>query len=149
MLEAIEKMRKAQKELSDAMNAMAPIIERYNNIFRGKLSDLTKLPMLYEWYQGTTARHGFNSDARNNNHKQFVYVILMLYSPASLFGGKISRELRTEIASLLRLKSPTILYHMRDRSVVWMRTYKAFASEVNIAYEEITALLKENGLIQP
>lgn len=148
MLEYFKQMRDAwttlEKAQADAREAQLLI----DKVFQGVISDLSLLPQLYAWYRDVADRKRFSSDIRNGNHKQFVFVVLMLYSPMSLYGGKIGSNLRREIAGLLHLRSHTILYYMRDKAVAWNSTYKTFSSEVEAAYEALMVRLREQGEVE-
>ena len=133
----IDQMSMAFHKLEQATETARLCQREFNDVFASTLNDLSLIPYIYKWYRDCAAENKFSSDRRNNNYKQFIFIILLLYSPASLFGGKIRNDLRTSIADLLHLRANTIVYHMRDRVVVWIGTYKIFADEVAIAYEDI------------
>ena len=103
-----------------------------------RLTDLSLIPRLYEEYNRIAEENGFRGDLRNGNHKQFLMVLLLLYCPECVFGGRISRPFRNAVSSVLHLKSSHIVYSMRDKSAVWYRNYKTFAVEVDLAYSTIS-----------
>lgn len=105
----------------------------------GRLSDLSLIPRLYGEFRAVAEREGFCSDTRSHNHKQFLMVLLMLYCPEAIFGGKIRRDFRDMVASVLNVKGH-IVYSMRDRAAVWYRTYPEFAKEVDMTYWEMCGI---------
>lgn len=148
MLELLEQMHSAWVEQEKAHTDMAKIQAHVNNVFQSKLTDLSLIPQLYDWYQDCTLRNNFISDSHNHN-KQFVFIMLMLYSPRSLYGAEIKRGLRKSIAAAININEDTALYRMRSKAAIWIKTYKAFSSEVTIAFDEIMNRLHAHGIIEP
>ena len=145
----IDQMSVAFHQLEQALDTVKICQRHYNSVFEATLTDVSLIPQIFKWYRQCAQDHNFGSDCRNNNYKQFIFIILFLYSPASLFGGKIKNDLRTTVADLLHLRANTIVYHMRDKVVVWIGTYKVFADEVTIAYEDIIQHLQTAQLTIP
>ena len=143
----IDQMSITFHKLEQAMEAARSCQREFNDVFASTLTDLSLIPNIYKWYRECANKNQFSSDRRNNNYKQFICIILLLYSPASLFGGKIRNDLRVSIADLLHLRANTIVYHMRDRVIVWIGTYKTFADEVAIAYEDVMMHLQLSNLV--
>ena len=127
-LECVKVAFEAQRQLQARIDRMG-----------GRLTDLTLIPRLYEEYKALAVRRRFCSDTRSHNHKQFLIVLLMLYCPEAIFGGKIRRDFRDMVASALNVKGH-IVYSMRDRAAVWYRNYPGFREEVDIAYGELCGM---------
>lgn len=116
-------------DMKDAINASVGRLDR--------LCDLSMIGRLYAFYQKLSADSGFKADIRNGNRKQFLLAILMLYSPASLAGGMIPKQLRHEIAEALGIRYDHMVYEMRGKAVAWYRTYASFREETDIAYSQL------------
>ena len=136
-----EKIRPSVRleHLKEAFEAQKVLQSRIDRMMGERLTDLSLIPRLYEEYNRIAEEHGFRGDLRNGNHKQFLMVLLLLYCPECVFGGRISRPFRNAVSSVIHLKSSHIVYSMRDKSAVWYRNYKTFAVEVDLAYEGISA----------
>lgn len=115
---------------------------RFAEAFAPRLTDLSLIAKIHEMYVGFARESGFNADGTDNN-KQFLFLILWLYSPASLLGGRINKELRSSIATALGISASTALYKMRSTSVSWYETYPEFRNECNLALEKIDAYLSD------
>lgn len=120
-------------QLKEAFEAQRQLRMRIDRMKGGRLSDLSLIPSLYGEYRKIAESEGFSADSRNGNHKQFLMVLLLLYCPEAVFGGKIPRGFRDAVASALHVKGH-IVYSMRDRATVWYMTYPEFSNEVDMAY---------------
>lgn len=132
------------EHLKEAMTMQRRMQTAIDRMRAGRMDDLSLIVPLYEEYRRISAENGFGSDARNDNNKQFLFVILLLYCPECIFGGEVHRGLRCAIASVLNLKSGHIVYSMRDKAAVWYRTYPAFREEVDTAYRSLMECLQES-----
>lgn len=128
-------------QFKEAFEAQRQLNIRIDRMKGERLTDLSLIPRLYEEYNRIASESGFRGDLRNGNHKQFLMVLLLLYCPECVFGGRISRLFRSAVASVLSLKSGHIVYSMRDKAAVWYMNYSRFSNEVDIAYREISGLI--------
>lgn len=124
------------EQLKEAFEAQRQLRMRIDRMKGGRLTDLSLIPYLYGEYRKIAEAEGFSADSRNGNHKQFLMVLLLLYCPEAIFGGKIPRGFRDAVASVLHVKGH-IVYSMRDRATVWYMTYPEFSNEVDMAYSLI------------
>lgn len=127
----------AVKDMKDACAKAAEANIQFAQVFTPKMSDLSLIGKIHQLYVKVADESGFSGDGTSNN-KQFVFLVLYLYSPASLCGGTINRKLRKAVASVLGINADTALYKMRATSVSWYDTYPEFRNECNRAIEEIS-----------
>lgn len=62
--------------------------------------------------------------------KQFILIILFLYSPYALGGGKMRRGLRKELGEVLNCSCSNVSHDYKNVSFYYM-TYKNFRTDVN------------------
>lgn len=129
------------EQVKEAFEVQRQLNMKIDRMKGERLTDLSLIPRLYDRYREIASEYGFNADSRNGNHKQFLMVLLLLYCPDAVFGGRIFRLLRNAVASALSLKSGHIVYNMRDKAAVWYMNYSRFSSEVDIAYMEISEFI--------
>ena len=110
---------------------------RLIHLMKGKVSDLSMIPELYNEYLHIAERYKFNNDERSGNRKQFLLVILALYNPGALLGAKLSKDLRMTVKDTFGHKSNTLIYEIRKLALAWFDTYPSFKRESNIAYSEL------------
>ncbi|MCM1176694.1 MAG: hypothetical protein NC115_06430 [Bacteroidales bacterium] len=115
-------------------------------LLKGQLTDLSMIPELYTEYRLISKKYAFHNDERSDNKKQFLFIILALYCPDTLFGASLNKEFRKCIAQTFGRKSATLIYEIRKLSCSWYETYPGFKGETNIAYMEITKFIDNKNL---
>lgn len=124
----------------------ALLAKRESEISKPKLTDQELLPELYRCFRQLCPSQ---SERRRSvrTRKQFIFIILMLYSPAALAGGKILPGLRDRIAEVLDLTaSSTISNNLSDLDFLY-QNYKDFHDETNQIYAGIIHYLKSRNLL--
>lgn len=83
------------------------------------------------------------------NRKKFIFVILYMFSPSSLAGGKMKNGIRTEISKVLGLKSKSTISDNCSDLIFLYQNYGKFREDVDSIYNEITKKLNEKGINLP
>lgn len=139
-MDVLDKYTSAVDRLKDAENRNIAANLEFAEAMRPKLNDLTMISQIREWYQEVARDARFKGDGKANN-KQFVFVILNLYSPASLIGGCINKSLRRAIAQSIGITASHAIYKTRSTAVAWYKTYPRFRNECNMAITKIDEYL--------
>lgn len=79
--------------------------------------------------------------------KKFIFIILYLFSPSSLAGGKMTAGLRPEIARVLGIQSECTISDNCADVVFLYQNYGDFSGDIEYLYTEIVNRLKFKGLI--
>ncbi|RHT78644.1 hypothetical protein DW736_18185, partial [Coprobacillus sp. AM28-15LB] len=79
--------------------------------------------------------------------KKFIFIILYLFSPSSLAGGKMASGLRPEIAKVLGVQSECTISDNCADVVFLYQNYGDFSGDIEYLYTEIVNRLKFKGLI--
>lgn len=108
-----------------------------------KLKDLALIVKIYGIYCEVAERYGFKADKVSDNNKQFLFLILWLYSPASLCGGKITKTLRKAISQPLGIEFDNTIYKIRSKALSWYDIYPEFRKECNIAIDEVCKVMAD------
>lgn len=145
-MNVLDKYIQAIDGLKEANMNVAAAHMAFSEVFRARMKDMAMIEKIHGWYIETAREHSFSGDGTSNN-KQFVFLILNLYSPASLVGGGINKNLRRSIASALGIKASTAIYKMRSNAVHWYKIYPGFREECNTAITEVGRTLLEKGLL--
>lgn len=124
-------------QVKEAFEAQRQLNMRIDRMKGERLTDLSLIPRLYDEYNRIALENGFRGDVRNDNHKQFLMVLLLLYCPDAIFRGQIRRDFCMSVVKLLGLKSRNSVYNMRDKGASWYALYPQFSAEVDLAYNEI------------
>lgn len=144
-MNVLDKYTRAIDDLKEANRSVAEAHLQFSAVFKARMVDLGMIEKIHGWYIETAREHDFCGDG-NANNKQFVFLILNLYSPASLVGGGINKSLRRAIASALGINANTAIYKMRSTAVNWYNIYPKFRGECNVAISEVERTLRDKGI---
>lgn len=108
------------------------------------LQDQSLLPTIYDSYKRFFARRGNEAEAHTvRNRKKFLMIVLYLYSPASLVGGRMCIGLRKKISDLFGLSTSTPISDNCAGLMVQYYAYPDFHNDVNAIYSEVVAVIPE------
>ena len=127
----LKKIRIEKSELSEEENTLASPILRDKSLIR----DIYKIRSLPPCIDSVTQR------------KKFIFIILYLFSPSSLAGGKMASGLRPEIAKVLGVQSECTISDNCADVVFLYQNYGDFSGDIEYLYTEIVNRLKFKGLI--
>lgn len=129
----IKEVKQQKEELS----------KREAELSKPMLNDISFISELYEWFNEINEQRDCpprRGCARLK--KQFIFIVLFLYSPRTLSGGEIRRGVRDALAQVLSFKSPTGVSNLCTDIMFLYNNYKDFSSEVEHIYTEISSRLK-------
>lgn len=112
------------------------------------LTDFKYIPIIYDWFcELSGCNKDFKSKKDGDHKREFLFIILFLYSPKALAGSKMKRGLRKILSNLLGLASPTGISNMLTSILVMYDNYKEHRMNVDYFYTEIMKRLKEAGIV--
>lgn len=113
------------------------------------LSDLNLIPEIHKWFSEILEKSNVppRPDGPNSVRK-FIFIILMIYAPAVLAGGRMPSGLREKIALAFNLKSHTAISHNIENVIFQYQNYKDFRRDIDYLYTEIISRLKVEELIK-
>lgn len=79
--------------------------------------------------------------------RKFVFVVLYLYSPSTLAGGKMPDGLRESIASALGIQAKSSISNDFPDTVFQYEHYTDFRSDVHYIYDRLIEQLRNEGVI--
>jgi hypothetical protein len=79
--------------------------------------------------------------------KKFIFIILYLFSPSTLAGGKMTAGLREEMSRVLGIQSKSTISDNCADVVFLYQNYGDFSEDIEYLYTEILNRLKIKGLI--
>ena len=86
---------------------------------------------------------GLPSRGRIIQRKEFLFIVLFLFVPSVLAGGRIPNGVRKALENVFpKVRPCTISNNIADVAFLYQQ-YKYFRSDVNIIYNEILNQLKE------
>ena len=97
---------------------------------------------LYRWFQEIISQKETFRVGNVTQRKKFIFIILFLYSPSTLAGGKMKNGLRNKLAEVLGVSAQTAISDNRNNLVFSYQLYKYFRQDVDWIYGEILERLK-------
>lgn len=119
IIETIKRIEKARTALRQAIvdNELAT---------SPKLKDLNLIPKIYELFE-----HKKGSVIKPNERKEFIFVIIYLYSPNKFFGGKMPQGLRRAITKATKVTCASVISATCTELMVLYTTYQDFRAGVD------------------
>lgn len=135
-------------ELKSIKEEQIRLSEKEKELSKPLLKDLSLISTIFEWYCELRGNCGLPERRDGSAFRQkFIFIILLLYSPNSLAGGKMARGIRDILAGILRVKTPSGISNNYSNVMDFYNIYEGYRKDMNYLYEEILNRLKIKGLI--
>ncbi len=119
IIETIKRIEKARTTLRQA------IVD--NEIATSpKLKDLNLIPKIYEVFEELKGK-----EIKVNDRKEFIFVVIYLYSPNKFFGGKMPQGLRRAITKATKVTCASVISATCTELMVLYTTYADFRQNVD------------------
>jgi hypothetical protein len=114
IIETIKKIEKARTALRQAIadNELAT---------SPRLKDLSLIPKIYEIFEQMKGK-----EIKVNDRKEFIFVVIYLYSPNKFFGGKMPQGLRRAITKATKITCANVISVTCTELMVLYTTYSDF-----------------------
>ena len=118
IIETIKRIEKARTALRQAIvdNELAT---------SPKLKDLNLIPKIYKVFEELKG-----NEIKVNDRKEFIFVVIYLYSPNKFFGGKMPQGMRKAISKATKIDSTCISRTCTELMVLYT-TYSDFRQGVD------------------
>lgn len=138
----------AVSELKSIREQKSILSEREQELVKPLLSDLSLVSVLYDWFKDILESMGFPPRVDSpHQRKKFIFIILFLYSPSTLAGGRVSNKIREELSKVVSCY-PSYISHNIENVLFLFQQYKDFRQDIDYIYTEIVNRLKVKGLIK-
>lgn len=119
IIETIKKIEKARTALRQAIvdNELAT---------SPKLKDLNLIPKIYKVFEELKG-----NEIKVNDRKEFIFVVIYLYSPNKFFGGKMPQGLRRAITKAAKVTCASVISATCTELMVLYTTYSDFRQGVD------------------
>lgn len=123
----IKSIREQKKRLS----------EREAELTEPILTDLGMIGQLWEWFKEIVNNRDCPGRVDSvTQRKKFILIVLFLYSPSTLAGGKMKIGLRDEIAEVIGC-SGSLISHNYEDVMLHYQLYKPFRADVDQVFSEM------------
>lgn len=136
-------------ELKAIREQKSRLSEREQELSAPMLTDFALIPEIYSWFKEIL----FQSDCPPNfesvtQRKKFLFIVLFLFAPSVLAGGRLQNGIRAEIAGVFPDVSPCVISNnIADVSFIY-RQYKDFRQDIEYIYSQVLERLKIKGVIK-
>lgn len=138
----------AVSELKSIREQKSRLSERERELIKPILKDLSLIPVIFGWYCELKGNCGLpERRAGAIFRRKFIFIILFLYSPSTLAGGKIAKGIRDILADILEFNSPTGISNLCVDVTFYYNNYKEYRADIEYLYTEILNRLTIKGLI--
>lgn len=132
-------------ELKAIREQKSRLSEREQELSSPVLCDTSLIPQIYFWFKEILSDTGCESVTQR---KKFLFVVLFLFAPSVLAGGRLPNGIRAEIARVFPDVSPCVISNnIADVSFIYQQ-YKDFRQDIEYLYNQIIERLKVKGLIK-
>lgn len=137
-------------ELKAIREQKSRLSERENELSSPILTDFGLIPEVYSWFKEILSER--SSCPPNiesvTQRKKFLFIILFLFAPSVLAGGRLPNGIRAEISSVFPDVSPCVISNnIADVSFIYQQ-YKDFRQEIEYLYKQVVEKLKAKELIK-
>lgn len=124
-------------ELKSIREQKYRLSECESEIAKPVLTDLGMIDTLYEWFKEIALEGKELPKGNVSQRKKFIFIILYLYSPTTLAGGKMRAGLREKLAEVFPIKEKSVVSNNTNNLVFSYQLYKYFRQDVERIYKEI------------
>lgn len=136
-------------ELKSIREQKSRLSEREQELSLPVLTDLSLIPEIYCWFKEILSGMDCppNPDSVTQR-KKFLFIVLFLFAPSVLAGGRLPNGIRAEISGVFPDVSPCVISHnIADVSFIYQQ-YKDFRQDIEYLYNQILERLKVKELIK-
>lgn len=135
-------------ELKSIRDQKRRLSEREAELSTPLLKDLSLITKVYEWFNEISENRDCSPRKESvAQRKKLIFIVLAIYSPSTLAGGKMNDGIRIKIAELFNGCSPSNISHNLSDVTFQYQNYKDFRRDIDYLYSEILSRLKVEGLL--
>lgn len=136
-------------ELKSIREQKSRLSEREQELASPILTDLSLIPEIYDWFKELLAGMDCPPNLESvTQRKKFLFIVLFLFAPSVLAGGRLPNGIRAEISGVFPDVSPCVISNnIADVSFIYQQ-YKDFRQDIEFIYNQVLEKLKIKGLIK-
>ena len=136
-------------ELKSIREQKSRLSEREQELSLPILTDLSLIPEIYGWFKEVLSKMDYPPNPESvTQRKKFLFIVLFLFAPSVLAGGRLPNGIRAEISGVFPDVSPCVISNnIADVSFIYQQ-YKDFRQDIEYLYSQIIERLKVKGLIK-
>lgn len=136
-------------ELKAIREQKSRLSERENELSSPILTDFELIPEVYSWFKEILSERSCPPNIESvTQRKKFLFIILFLFAPSVLAGGKMKSGLREKLAMVLKIQSKSTISDNISSIVFIYQNYPTFRKDIEHLYIRIIERLKIKELIK-
>lgn len=133
-------------EIKNIREQKSRLSEREAELVSPILTNLESIPYIYELFKNIVRTMNIPPREKIIQRKEFLFIILFLFVPSVLAGGRIPNGVRKSLEHVFpKVKPCTISNNIADVFFLYQQ-YKYFRSDINIIYKEMLKRLEEDDI---
>lgn len=129
-------------ELKSIRAEKSKLSERECELSAPMFTDMDKVDLIYRHFCCINEQDDFKQDVNNANfRKKFIFIVLFLFSPSTLAGGKMPKGLRDKISSVTGI-APWYISHNIDTVVFLHQRHRNFRNELEATFNKLMDKIK-------
>lgn len=134
-------------EIKNIREQKSRLSEREAELVSPILTNLESIPYIYELFKNIVRTMKIPPREKIIQRKEFLFIILFLFVPSVLAGGRIPNGVRKSLEHVFpKVKPCTISNNIADVFFLYQQ-YKYFRSDINIIYKEMLKRLEEGDTL--
>lgn len=134
-------------EIKNIREQKSRLSEREAELVSPILTNLESIPYIYELFKNIVRTMNIPPREKIIQRKEFLFIILFLFGPSVLAGGRIPNGVRKSLEHVFpKVKPCTISNNIADVFFLYQQ-YKYFRSDINIIYKEMLKRLEEGDTL--
>lgn len=134
-------------EIKNIREQKSRLSEREAELVSPILTNLEFIPYIYELFKNIVRTINIPPREKIIQRKEFLFIILFLFVPSVLAGGRIPNGVRKSLEHVFpKVKPCTISNNIADVFFLYQQ-YKYFRSDINIIYKEMLKRLEEGNTL--
>lgn len=134
-------------EIKNIREQKSRLSEREAELVSPILTNLESIPYIYELFKNIVRTMNIPPREKIIQRKEFLFIILFLFVPSVLAGGRIPNGVRKSLEHVFpKVKPCTISNNIADVFFLYQQ-YKYFRSDINIIYKEMLKRLEEGDTL--
>lgn len=136
-------------ELKSIREQKSRLSERESELSSPVIHDVSLIPEIHGWFKDILS--GRCCPACTDSvlqRKKFLFIVLFLFSPGVLAGGRLPNGIRHQLSRVFPKISPCVISNNIADVVFLYQNYKDFRQDIDYLYTEIVKRLRIKGLIE-
>lgn len=135
-------------ELKSIREQKSRLSERESELSSPVIHDVSLIPEIYGWFKDILSDNCCPSCIDSVlQRKKFLFIVLFLFSPSVLAGGRIPNGIRHELSGVFPEISPCVISNNISDVVFLYQNYKDFRQDIEYLYTGVVNRLRGKGII--